>query len=203
MYSESWLLVVEVTWVVGIINTYVRSCGPGPTSELWQGLPGPGGGSRELSQGRQGPVGNLGVWGGGLGPKASHQEHGKIRSRFGKTTPTAILWSPCLLSYFLHFPIHPLLEWSFKIAVPMCLVPSLKALDNLSAHREKTNTIRLIFTALQELATACRNLAFNSAPHLAPWAKPVPKHTSSFLVFIKNNCWPFLYMSKSCPVSQN
>lgn len=53
-----------------------------PASELCRGLPRPGGGSRELSEGRLGPGGNLGVQGQGLGPK---EEHGKIRNRAGNS----------------------------------------------------------------------------------------------------------------------
>lgn len=90
------------------INACVRFSGPGPASEVWQGLPGPGGGSRELSQG-SGTSGQLGAQGGGQGPKAGHQEHGQMRNRAGKTIRTVFLVSlpPVLL---LQFPIYPLLE---------------------------------------------------------------------------------------------
>lgn len=83
MCSESWPVVLAVVLFTVILAHCKRAW---PASELWQGLPRPGGGSRELSEGQLGPVGPPGSPKWRAGCKASHQEeHSHIRRRVEKT----------------------------------------------------------------------------------------------------------------------
>lgn len=133
---------------------------------MWQELPGPGGGSRELSEGRLGPVGSLGVHGGGLGPKVHHQEEpGQItvlRRAYLNSHPVDSL-PPVLPLPMFCSPFTRVLFQNYSSNVVTLLI---KPLDDSSAHKQKTKTIRLIFKAIHKLTSASLNLVLHSAPHL-------------------------------------
>lgn len=137
MCSESWLLVVAVTWFVVMLTRMLDLLGQALQVNCSMGCLGQVGAAESYLRAGWDQWATCESKVEGWDPRpVTKKNMARWEIGMGKLfqQPSSDLPASCL---FFQFLIHPLLEWSFKIAVPMWLLPWLKPLNNFPAHRKR------------------------------------------------------------------